>query len=90
LGNCTDFKEEESMLQSIGTALGVSIDWTPKCHCELAGEGIEYSYGCAKNIYQLIPLSIKGKKKHFGKQLENPKDRCTNNRAGKKVFMKSL
>jgi hypothetical protein len=43
LGNCTVFEEEESMLQSVGRALGVSIDQTPKCHCELAGEGIEYS-----------------------------------------------
>jgi hypothetical protein len=65
LGNCTDFKEEESMLQSIGSALGVSIDQTPKCHCELAGEGIEYSWGCAKNAYRLMPLSIKRKKETF-------------------------
>ncbi len=43
LGNCTNFEEEESMLESVGHALGVSIDWAPKCHCELAGEGIKYS-----------------------------------------------
>jgi hypothetical protein len=65
LDNCTDFKEEESMLQSIGSTLGVSINWTPKHHCELAGEGIEYSLGCAKNAYRLMPLSIKRKKETF-------------------------
>jgi len=65
LGNCTDFEEEESMLQSIGSTLGVSIDRTPKCHCKLAGKGIEYSWGCAKNAYRLMPLSIKRKKETF-------------------------
>jgi len=65
LGNCTDFEEEESMLQSISSTLGVSIDQTPKCHCKLAGEGIEYSWGCAKNAYRLMPLSIKRKKETF-------------------------
>jgi hypothetical protein len=27
------------------------IDQTPKCHCKMAGEGIEYSWGFAKNSY---------------------------------------
>jgi len=42
--------------------MGVIIDRTPKCHCELAGEGIEYSWGCAKNEYRHKPLSSKRKK----------------------------
>jgi hypothetical protein len=67
LGNCTDFEEEELMLQSIGSALGVSIDWTPKCQCKLAGEGIEYSWGCAKNACWLMPLRTKRKKETFQK-----------------------
>ncbi len=41
------------------------IDRTPKCHCELAGEGIEYSWGCAKNEYHRQPLSAKTKKEIF-------------------------
>ncbi len=53
------------MLQSVGHALGVSIDRTPKCHCELAGKGIRYSWGCAKNAYWLLPLSEKRKKEAF-------------------------
>jgi hypothetical protein len=40
------------MLQSIGQILGVVVDRTPKCHCKIAGEGIEYSWGLAKNHYQ--------------------------------------
>jgi hypothetical protein len=40
------------MLQYYGRQMGVLVDWTPKCHCELAGEGIEYSWAAAKNKYR--------------------------------------
>jgi len=50
-GNCLDFEEEETLLQSMGREMGVLVDRTPKCHCELAGEGIEYSWSCAKKIF---------------------------------------
>ena len=39
--------------------------WTPKFHCEPAGEGIEYSWGCAKNSFMHRPLSDKRKKDNF-------------------------
>ena len=65
LGSCTDFAEEEMLLQSKGSALGVLVDHTPKCHCELAGEGIEYSWGCTKNFYRQQPLKDKRKKESF-------------------------
>jgi len=55
MANCVDFEEEESLLRSIGTKMGVIVDRTPKCHCELAGEGVEYSWGCAKNEYRRKP-----------------------------------
>jgi hypothetical protein len=45
------------------------IDCTPKCHCELAGEGIKY-WGCTNYEYYHQPLSAK-KKKHSRKHLEN-------------------
>jgi hypothetical protein len=48
IANCSDFKEDEMMLQSMGRKMGVLVDQTPKCHMELAGEGTEYSLGCAK------------------------------------------
>jgi hypothetical protein len=40
--SCTDFEEEETMLQSMGREMNILVDRSPKCHCECAGEGIEY------------------------------------------------
>ena len=37
------------MLQAMGRSMGVIVDRSPKCHPKLAGEGVEYSWGCAKN-----------------------------------------
>jgi len=51
LGSCQVIEEEESLLQAQGTSLGVTVDQTQKCHHELAGEGIQYSWGCAENYY---------------------------------------
>ncbi len=59
VSNLQDFEEEESLLQSIGQLMGVTIDCTPKCHCEFAGEGIEYSWGCSKNEYRGKPINVK-------------------------------
>ncbi len=53
------------MLQTMGRLLGVLVDRTPKCHPELAGEGIEYSGGYAKNYYRWLPLEEKRKKEKF-------------------------
>ena len=39
-------------LAFIAEKLGVDIDFSPKCHPELAGEGIEYSWGFAKRMYR--------------------------------------
>ena len=49
LGNSKNFEEEQSLLQAMGRKLGVTMDQTLKHHCELAREGIEYSWGCTKN-----------------------------------------
>jgi hypothetical protein len=59
VSNLQNFKEEESLLQSMGHLMGVIIDQMPKCHCEFAGEGIEYSWGCSKNEYKNKPLRAK-------------------------------
>ena len=40
-------------------------DRTPKCHCELASEGIKYTWGCAKNHYWWQPLKHKKGKENF-------------------------
>ena len=65
VSNLLDFEEEESLLQSMGSSMGVVIDRTPKCHCEFAGEGIEYSWGCSKNEYRMKPINEKRKKEQF-------------------------
>ena len=48
----SDFVNEPTMLQFMGEKMGVIIDRTPKCTPELAGEGIEYSWACAKGWYR--------------------------------------
>jgi hypothetical protein len=61
---CTDFEEELTMLQMIRKKLVAVIDRTPKCHCKIAGEDIEYSLGLTKNQYCKILLeNEKGKEK---------------------------
>jgi hypothetical protein len=65
MANCLDFEEEETLLQSMGREMGVLVDRTPKCHCEMAGEGIEYSWGCAKNSFRRVPLKQRRGKDNF-------------------------
>ena len=45
--------------------MGVAIDCIPKCHAEIAGEGIEYTWGYQKNHYRRQPLSMKRSKTEF-------------------------
>jgi hypothetical protein len=60
-----DFIEEETLLQYHGKLLGVTVDRTPKCHPEMAGEGVEYSWGCAKGLYRWLSIAEKKKKEKF-------------------------
>jgi len=77
LRSCRDFQEEESLLQSMGRKMGVIVDRTPKCHCELAGEGIEYSWGCAKNYYRMLPIREKKSKELFKESVRKCLDQET-------------
>ena len=43
----------------------ISILITPKYHCEIAGEGIEYDWAITKKFYQNIPLPDKVTKEKF-------------------------
>jgi len=45
--------------------MGGIIDRTPKCHPELVGEGIEYSWACAKNKNRLLPLGERRSRDKF-------------------------
>ena len=65
MSNHKDFVTQETMLQVKARELGILLDRTPKCHCKLAGEGIEHAWGCAKNRYRRQPLKDKKGKENF-------------------------
>jgi hypothetical protein len=45
--------------------LGVLVIILPKFHAELAGEGIEYSWGVTKGLYRRKPHNAKRSKEAF-------------------------
>jgi hypothetical protein len=49
--SCLDFLQEKTSLQKLGEALEVMIEHTQNYHAELAGEGVEYDWGCGKQRY---------------------------------------
>ena len=53
LGNCADFKGQRSELQVAIEERGHQMALSPKFHCELAGVGIEYSWGKAKQYFRM-------------------------------------
>ncbi|KAI2490953.1 hypothetical protein MHU86_23612 [Fragilaria crotonensis] len=62
---CPDFLNEEGMMEHIGAKLGVEVMLTPKCHAEIAGEGIEYMWACSKGAYRNLTLKEKKGKENF-------------------------
>ena len=72
----SDFLQEVTLLQYHAQKLGTFVDRTPKCHPELAGEGIEYAWAIAKLFYRKAPIKKKRNKKFFHQLVEestNPK-----------------
>ena len=67
-----DFINEVTLLQYYGRELGLIIDQTPKCHPELAGEGIEYAWAIAKFFYRKSDIREKKPKTSSGTLLESP------------------
>jgi hypothetical protein len=65
-----DFTSELTLLQYYGSQMGVSIDRTPKCHPEIAGDGIEYVWALAKLFYRYQPISRKRSKEFFRSLVE--------------------
>jgi hypothetical protein len=63
--NLFDFQDELTLLQhmaagmSQGTGIKDTVERTPICHPELAGEGIEYSWGCSKQTYRNMRIEKK-------------------------------
>lgn len=54
LGNCLDFLHEETALSQHVHAKGHLLIMTPKAHPELAGVGIEYSWGKSKMHFRKV------------------------------------
>jgi hypothetical protein len=65
MGSCTDFANEKSQLEFVCQSLGVEALMTTKYHAEYNGEGIEYSWGASKAVYQKCPLACKKGKANF-------------------------
>merc|ERR1740124_1933477 len=62
--NARDFATEKSDLEHLCTDLSTSnstitVTFTPKFHCEIAGERIEYSWGISKKVLPSYPLQPK-------------------------------
>jgi hypothetical protein len=65
LADCADFLGEKTSLMYLGERLGVEVDCLTKCNLELAGEGIEYSWGQAKSVYRRAKLADKKGKENI-------------------------
>jgi hypothetical protein len=52
LSKCEDFVNDVSQLTKMGEKMGTTVDLlSTKVHCEIAGEGVEYSWGQSKNKF---------------------------------------
>ena len=71
LADCIDFLSEKICLMFLGERLGVDVDRSTKSHPELAGEGIEYSWGRAKSVYRRAKLSQKKGMENFRSLVSN-------------------
>jgi hypothetical protein len=71
-----DFQQEKTLLQhdvegrsAIPNGQQITLIRSPKCHPEVAGEGIEYAWAVAKQWYRHLPLSQKESKENFRKNV---------------------
>jgi hypothetical protein len=60
-----DFLSELTLLQYHGMKLVAVVDRTPKCHPEIAGEGIKYAWALAKLFYRSQSIKEKRTKEKF-------------------------
>ena len=71
LSNCSDFIEQKKDIEQLCNKITVikdirfSILFRPKYHCEIAGEGIEYSWGASKRYYRKEPLAMEKQTSNF-------------------------
>jgi hypothetical protein len=65
MASCLDFADEITEMEARGETMGIRVVSTTKFHAELAGEGIEYAWACAKGWYRAQPLNSKKTKNSF-------------------------
>jgi hypothetical protein len=66
------FANKKTQLEFVCQSLETEALTTTKYHAKYAGEGIEYSWGAAKTLYQRYPLASKK-----GKKIVNLISKCT-------------
>ena len=73
LSHCIDFTDQLSDLEEFaiefgsGIAANMTVWFTPNFHCELARNGIEYSWGASKRIYRCHSIYLKRLTANFEK-----------------------
>ncbi|CAB9524134.1 unknown protein [Seminavis robusta] len=69
LEQCDDFRKEVSMLEWVANQYDWRVLFSPKCHPEITGVGIEYDWSVAKNKLRIPLADRKGKDKFVDKVL---------------------
>ena len=70
---CSDFANEKSAMEHLFMQLSrkaeqtISMLTSPKYHCKVAGEGIEFVWGIMKRRFRSIPYKEKDTKQKFNK-----------------------
>ena len=62
IASLPDFEQKIILLQYRAQELGVAIDCSPKRHLEIAGDGIEFCWGPAKNKYRRFSFKERERK----------------------------
>ena len=75
MASCLDFANEVTELQAVGREMKIEVLLTPKYHCEMAGEGIEFAWGVAKAKYR-SKLLLAEKKQVSGFHRHNYSGSC--------------
>jgi hypothetical protein len=65
-----NFIGELTLLQYYATKLGITANCTPKCHPELASEGIEYLWSLAKLFYRGTRIKRKRNRNMFNRLVQ--------------------
>ncbi len=94
-----DFVDEKTLLQhhaesrSIEDGCQITMIRSPKCHPELAGEGIEYDWAVAKKFYRMMKMADKKTKEKCFKSVQasldkvDPKSRRSSSKRAREYML---